>query len=97
RHGRKLRVAPEPRVLPLACNRVQPFHDGPADAAAPVRRDDGDTANLAAVVEIEPSGADRRIAVEHEHVMAELVAVVELELSRHALLVDEHRLANPAD
>ena len=59
-----------------------------------MRRDDRDAADLAAVVEIEPAGADGRVAVEREHVAADAVAVVELELARHALLVDEHRRAH---
>ena len=58
------------------------------------RREHGDSADLAPVVEIEAARADGRVAVEDEHVHAERVAVVELELARDALLVDEHRLAN---
>ena len=97
RHGRELRVAPEARLMLLARDLVQALHDRAADAAAPMRRDDGDAADLAAVVEIESARADGRVAVEREHVPAERVAVVELELARHALLVDEHRRAHVAD
>src|SRR5262245_8643098 len=76
---------------------MQRIHDGRADAETPVRRDDGHAADFAAVVEIESAGSDRRVAVEREHVDAERVTVVELELARHALLVDEHGLANAPD
>ena len=59
-----------------------------------MRRDDGHAADLTAVLEIEPPRADGRIAVEGEDVPAERVALVELELARDALLVDEDGLAH---
>src|SRR5690606_39094100 len=97
RHGGDLRVAPDFRQPALARRLVKMLHDRPAYTLPPRGREHRDAADLSVFLGVEPAGADRLTLDECEDVNAFGIALVHLEVSRHALLVDEDGEANTAN
>ena len=91
RHRRELCMAPHVRQSVRLRNGVQTFHERRADAATAALCGDGEPADFARLGKIDARRPDRRVAVEREHVHAFAIAVVDLELLGHMLLVDENR------
>src|SRR5690606_10224001 len=86
-----------PRQPACRGERCERVHDGAPDAEPADAGEHGDAADLAAMRNVETSGARRRAVDERENVQALAVAVVELEVRGNALLVDENRIADTAD